>query len=335
MTNTLGLADEEFWTNPLKRPEAKPPVGLVLAAPEMIPLRGRDTFPAVVRRTGLVADHALAPFQRYGIVTAVDLGRNEIYANHALNVEGAIWIQPKPASAYVGNSSAPYVLELRDRLGLPWRAAEYLVTVIIRDQISNRALVRITAEPPGTYEDPEVRRYLESLRAPQARARRSDTWPPPAAPLPAYGRLPDAPAVPEGEGIVLGIDRVVVCRSGARAVLRGSFRLKASEAELVAATDAPDSAAAPTAIVPIHLVATGSDDATPLTVTLRVPSFDPVAPGATSAVVTGHFAVDVFPLLNIGAAAQTFFVYAFSRALMVGPAVLGLITPDMLPPGAT
>jgi hypothetical protein len=76
-------------------------------------------------------------------------------------------------------------------------------------------------------------------------------------------------------------------------------------------------------------------NATPATVALRVPGFDPIDAARPPAAVTGHFTLDLVATPSISKQAQTYYVYAFSGGLAAGPFLTAFVTEDMLPTRAS
>jgi hypothetical protein len=337
-SNAFGLEDRDFWGDPFEREEddsaEMPPLGLVIAAPSFVPMLERQTLPLLARYTSNAIDLVGATFGQTAIVVAVDVQRNALFAAYATDHGDRIWptIDPAKMPSPDEMESSRHIVELRDRLEVPWQHAEYLVTVILRGKVSNRARVVVATKPPGT-EDPAVREFLESKRAQIGPA---PVWPPATTPMVSYERTPASPPLPDAEGIALAVERVVVLREGSRLMLHGSFRLRIDREDIVppSPTHMEPGVRRPAAIVAIHLVLTGSEDAFPIVLRLRAPSYDPIPASEARPTVTGFFAFDIASVTRLQDFPQTFFLYAFSREVMTGPVMMATVTPDMLPPGA-
>ena len=135
-------------------------------------------------------------------------------------------------------------------------------------------------------------------------------------------------------GINMMVKRVNLMSAG-ECVLSASFRLPV-EAPFVMpgnsdAAQATSSSKRQTAIVPITLLLTGSVDRSPQVIRLRVPSYTPVTTEGAQTVATGHFTLDLWQMANLGVTPQTFFIYAFSGPLMIGPVPTAFVS---LPPMA-
>jgi hypothetical protein len=125
--------------------------------------------------------------------------------------------------------------------------------------------------------------------------------------------------VPDKLGITLAVPRVVPRNQHMRAIVHGSFRLR-----LLPRERAPGRIYS--AVVPITLLATGSDVPNPYQFDLRVPVYDPVATVDGVGEVSGYFSIDLQSLANLDVVDQTFFLYAFSGELITGPLPMALVT---------
>ncbi len=228
---SLGLAPADLWSNAseaaLNAGEALAQAGqpaIVIDAPARVETDLRSTLPfACVDLQSPRLDFS-RPFAAQAIVTAVDVLSGRFFAARVDEREFAL--DPAIAAAItpedLGTTPRPtaYVADLRERLGLPWTPAEYLITVFHGERVSNRVRVRV-GPSDGFYVDPAVQRYLdEARRVPAA----EPVWPVPGDPLPSYRAGPGTPPAPEGAGISLAADRVVAPQA-ARVLLQGSLRL--------------------------------------------------------------------------------------------------------------
>jgi hypothetical protein len=325
--DNFGLKDADFWGDPLQPASSIPDDGLYLAAPSAVGLSKRDTLPLVVRRAGLMRDLSSLPFPQRAILTAVDLESNRLYANFALDTDNEaeeVFTVQDLEEMGEGRMLQPYLLEARDRLNLPWQPAQLMVSVILRDKITNRRKVGLGAEP-GAYEDPAIAEFIEKRRL---KSSPLPPWPPAAGggELPAYGRMDGSPKVPDKPGIVISGDRVTLWEKYASCRLYGAAKVTILKSDLVNDKDRPERA-----VVNVHLLLTGADDPTPLTATLRVPIFEQVEPGKA---VPVYFAVDLLELFNLPRETTTYFLYAFSREAFAGSSPFAFVTKDRLPPGA-
>jgi hypothetical protein len=324
----FGLTDAEFWSNPLKDEveDGLPPEGLYLGAPKAVALASRDTLPLVVRRSVSLKESIAVLFKRYALVHGVDLTANRVFANWAVEQDNAVYEDRDPAdlAEVRGKTLEPFLVDARRRLDLPWRASEVLFTVTIRDKVSNRCLVKLG---PGAnaYDDPAVAEYIEKHHKPPV----PDIWPEPAAPpelAPAYVKVDGSPELPKQPGIAISGDRVTELKKGATCYLRAAFLLPVAKEDLVP----PEEGERHSAVVAIHLVITGADDPTPVIRTIRAPIYGKAAAGEPS---PGYFAVDLLSLFQPARRTETYFVYLFSREVMVGPQPFAFVARDRLPAG--
>lgn len=338
----LNLTPNEFWTEPFRTRRDlqfglmdRTEEGLLFDAPPVVDLAARDTAPVVVVRVATGVNLARAPVRGAGVITAVDLGNNLTYAAAAVSISGRNAPPPVPRGEppTAGLRGEGHVIDLRDRLGLPWKPTEYLVRLILHDRVFGPLRVRFGAAP-GAYHDPEVEKYLTELR------RRPDV--PPLAPDPRervqpYAPDPNPPPVPAEKGIELRVRRVVEMDDPKSVVLRCSFRLPVLRRHVVppgadpwnpataalfdqlGETDAP-----PRGVVRIGLVMTGSVRPAPFVAQLAVPTRDPVPPGDGPHLVTGSFRVDLQTLGNVKGVEQTLFLYAFADDVLAGPVPIGI-----------
>lgn len=309
----LGLTTEEFWSDPyrtrdaieddlLTRQEAKTIVGL----PAIVPLDVRDTAPLVVLRVASNEARSHMPFRSNAIVTAVDLTRNQAYADLAIEPRRRMKQQPSDAMP-AGWGGEAFVVDLRERLNLPWQPGQYLVTLLLQNEASPRLRTALVSSSGAQAIDVQPQLLLLN---------------PPPGP-----RVPDdqTPPVPADVGIELVLPRTKQIDDSAPTLLRGSFRVPLRpHHRVVPGPDADrlfqqlgEGAPRPTAVVPMMVVATGSASPTPFVWQLVLPVFEEV--DANSPIVGGTFVVDLDELANVRGVEQTLFVYAFSAEAMAGP----------------
>ena len=334
----LGLQDEEFWTDPFKNQGAvfdetvsELKSALIIDGPAVVELGRRDSIPVPVLYSASLKDALTLPLQKAAILTAVRLEDRDVLVGFAVDRSRPRPSTPQGAAldedTFVGDT---VLTDLRARLGID-KPGTYLVTVLLRDRVSNR--VRISVSPSSsTYVDVEVEKVLRGLAPPP-----KPISPAPGAPVPSYDQLPNSPPIPEQPGIALAAERVFLEQPGAQAIVAGSFRVKALPREL---SRRPEPGAEPTpgqrlptAIVPLRLVVLTSDSADygPYLLSISAPSYDPVPEDASNPEVTGYFAVDLFSLAGLKPGPFTCFVYAFLGEWMAGPTAVGVVTREMIP----
>jgi hypothetical protein len=334
----LGLSDEDYWASPFKtrgNVESKlmsaGTEALIIGAPKAVILQNRDTLPVVVIRTAPLDIMARTVFRKTAVLVAVDVTTNKTYAYMAIVIDIK---EPAPYNGppLEGMGGEAFLLELKKQLKLPWVPSTYMINILLRDKVSNRARVEIKK---GGYEDPAV---IEFLKSRQKTVEAPSVWPEPGPPtmgpqgiqrvgIPYYRELTTAPPIPAQPGIVMAADRVVPMTPNMACLLRGSYRLPIQAKDIVKELPAqkPDMEKPHTAVVPITLVLTGSDSPAPIVVSLRVPTYDPVDKNAEAPVVTGQFTIDLCKLGNIAGLEQTLFIYAFSGDVMAGPVPMALL----------
>ena len=332
----MGLADEDFWGMPTDKLDAfldavddAGQYGLRIAAPAQVALDQHQALPVVAVRVATLEDAYNLAFESAAVITAVDLVENRAYAGMAIEQKFAT---EEPAGSVEppgpGDSSETYFIDLQDRLDLPWQAGRWLVTLLMRDQSSNRVTTQLGASG-ATYQDPEVERFLAQQRA---ALEMPEPWPRPGANT-SYLPLADSPELPETSGIVLSLPRVQVIDPEQGLPLKGAFRLPVDNARLAPNTADPLVLEEETvgAVVPINLVLTGSASAIPFVWRLLVPVYQPAATLTERGETSGWFSLDLQELGNVLERSQTWFVYAFSGEVMSGPFLSGLVSREMLP----
>ena len=322
--DNFGYSDDEFWSNPLKETDGKlPEPGIYLGAPKAVALGGRTTLPAEVRRSVSLRDSIAVPFKRYALLHAVDLLSNRAYARYAVDQDNAVYPEVNAAEldeVAPAKTMTPFLLDVRERLDLPWRPAELLLTVTLRDKISNRCKVTLGAGA-SAYEDPAVAEYVEKKRAKLPAPR---PFPEPGDALPAYVPVDGSPPPPKQPGIAISAERVVELKDGATCIVRGSFLLQVGKPDLVP----PEDGERHTAVINIHFVLTGADLPSPVVRTVRAPVYGKAEVGKPSA---GHFAFDLLSLFTPPERTETYFLYVFSREAMAGPQPFAFVGRDVVP----
>jgi hypothetical protein len=343
----LKLKDDDFWGDFTRtKPDVIAKVsdedfrGVIIDAPDLVPLRDRATAPVVGYFVRTLRDDLAIDQATQMIAAATNLGTNHTTVGLALAPQK----HPTPIARPTADPGEGLTLnaiesDLRDALRLPWEPAKYRVAFLCREWVSN-AVTTEFGRPPADFKDPEVEKFL-------AAQRKSAPVPPPekvsparpadAAPggLPDFAKRDDSPPVPAQPGIEFAVDRVVVAKADAACVLRASYRLPVLPREKATprgeAKEPPDVGdPKATAVLPVTLVLTASDAPGPWTFRLFVPTYDPIPPGADPAVATGHFALDLFRLENFPTTPMTYFVTAVSGPVVSGPKAIGLVTEDML-----
>lgn len=343
----FGLSDHDFWAQPRKTADAlvdelidAEHTALQLDAPREVSVDQRSTLPFAVLYVRTLNEAAQVDPERALILVAVRHEDNVAFVGPALRVD------KKPARETVENPPKPglegsfSVADAIAQLGIPWSRGTFTLGALIRERRSNACQTRIG--PLSTdFQDDAVEAYVEARRGVEDAAPPQSVWPTLPIirgaidraldggidPFPNYRKRDGSPELPEAVGIHFTIDRVAEPGEGRRCVLRGSFRLPATPLERVPfdpQTGRLVEVGAPgaTAVVKIHLIATGTRVVGPVVLPLRVPSFDPV--GADGGIVTGFFNIDLFAVSGVQQSPGTYFFTAFSRDQSFGPVPLGI-----------
>jgi hypothetical protein len=326
----LGLSDSDYWDDPLKtrmqiedRLLDEDRSLSLIGAPSQVAYQQRDTLPLVFLRVGKQDAVARLPFRHFALLIAQELTTNTTYSGLAV-LDDAVPSPPYDGPPLEGMTGEAWVVDLRDRLQLPWTRGELLVSLVMRDAMTHRVRIKLDK---GGYKDPAVDAYLaEAEQQPQL----ASVHPPlrgqdDGRTLPSYRVQTDSPPLPDQLGINLAVPRVISRNPNMRCVIKGSFRLRPLARELAPAGTEVGGADV-SAVVGIGLVVTGSDLAAPYQFDLKVPVYDPVATVDGHNEVTGYFALDLQTLANLNAIDQTYFIYALSGELLTGPVPMALVT---------
>jgi hypothetical protein len=336
----FGLNDGDFWNDPEERlmdfrfdRMAKGRDEILIDGPGRIAMDVRRTVPVYAYYGGYLRTIMANKFSCCALATAVCPETGAVLVSRAVLEKGGPKAQPKDEDPGDAITSELYRLELNELLNLPWAEGNWLVTVAMRQFVSNRIQLRLEKSAIA-FRDPEVDKFLARQRR---TPRPEPIWPPPAVwpavpaqELPYYRRMPESPEVPAQPGISLVIQRVISLKPGARAVLRGSFRLPVLERDIIPPAAGPQyqyefGYLRPTAIVPVSLVIAGSDSLGPIHLKLRVPSYSEVEASSKDQAANGFFTIDLLQLEDFVPLAQTYFVYALSGESFTGPVLFALV----------
>jgi hypothetical protein len=333
--------DADFWAGPFHHApelaadllreqgaEGAARLSLHLRAPAILAMPTRASLPVVLGLTGPAREVRAFALHERAILVAIEEASGRVLVERAragdrraalpppAGFDGVSQAKGDPVGFVGGAPPAASVwrVELVNRLGLPWAPGVHRLVAIALDRASAPSIVRV--EGAAATHDPAVDDYVARERERRAPAA---VWPAPdpQGRAPLYLRTDRSPRLrdaSEGDGVALAAPRVVVARDGATCLLDGSFRLPSRR----------DAIAASGAIAAITLVITATEDAAPIVVPLRVPSFD-AAPQAT---VTGFFSVDLFGLTPMAQRPQTYFVHAIAGAGVVADAVTVAVIPE-------
>lgn len=379
----FGLSGDDYWREPWKNSEAlhnkyvlEDKFGLYIDAPGEVDPTVRKSLPVPFFYVAQLREAYKVDLETMVKVVASRVEDRTLKIANALTPKDKRAKEPKVGKDSTDPTSEKEVLDLQAQLKLLGEKGTYHVLVLLRDQMSNVVVTRVV-QRKIINEDPEVVKFLEIHRRPlpvppPLPPSVELLWTPEAAGSMMPPKAPDgSPDMPAEPGIALSVERVVLKRLGATAVLKGAFRLKVLKRELVppelppdyqppvagpaqvplsplpgqpaslAAPDSADPAALlvrpiygvprPSAILPITLVILGYVDVAPTVIRLNVPTYDNLDPAAPEMVATGHFALDLLANPNIRLTPQTFAIYAFCGEIIAGPQLMATVTEAMLP----
>ncbi|HZV02365.1 MAG TPA: hypothetical protein VFF73_37000, partial [Planctomycetota bacterium] len=319
--------------------------GMVLDGPRQVLVAERRDLPLLVWRKSTIAENALFPVKETAVIAVVRLETNEVHADLAFETKEPRGALPDVSKVLKGTTSVVVALDARGRLkNLPWKPGTLVARVLVHDQCSNPVTSKLVAAPVN---DPAVAEFIES--------RRKTAYPEPVSPpvtpeANPFQKTASSPALPEGVGIALAVNRVIVTSQGFASVVHGSFRLPARPRDMVRpapvdprATDAAsrkelqesgwvdvgDPAAK--AVIPITLVATGDQNPAPIYVRVRAASYDSVDASAKEQVVTGYFSIDLQKATTLVKKPQTYALWALSGEAISAPVKMALVSEAMLP----
>jgi len=336
------ISDAAFWksddrgADPLATRLIGDYTGILVDAPKRVYTDLKKTLPAGIYHHGSARELANVSFVKQGALVMVNASENRIYSatGRAVAMNHPQRGRKPMDPDLIGDAamSVAYSAELRSCMDLPWRSGQLVLRAILRDKVSNAVPIELMPAA-GAYNDPAVRTYERELRA---KRNPPMIYPLAGLPLPSYRKSPQSPELKEGPCLVIEPPRIVDLKRDARAILRGAFRTTAMPEEILK----PDYLSPlylenpreqkPTAIVAVNLLILGSDDGHLAHLRLHVPIYDPISwtpPDGELPVVTGFFNINLLKLPGVSHTRQTYFLYAFSGALMDGPQPCALVAP--------
>lgn len=360
----LGMSDDDFWRDPEARVDdamrawgTKP--GIALDGPAKLRLAEHTTLPLAGLRGASVKDARELDLHRMAMIAATWLETGETRVGSAFYVRRASREPFDPAQGRPDNDEREgeqrdeypdatlvdaFSLELCDRLrSLTLRPGTLVTRLFVHDRASNPVVTRLTSH---TTRDPEVVAYLGRHSRP--------AYPLAVSPRPnpldyvSYEQEAHSPEPPDGLGINLKVNRIVVREQAPRILLRAAFRLEAPGRDLVkpqppgwrAEVAAADPTGATwhdvgyeraTAVLPMTILALGDQLPDPVVIEMQVPVRSPVEEGSEKATVRGHFNLDLAALSGELRRCQTYAIWVIYRSLLAGPALMALVSEDMLP----
>jgi hypothetical protein len=323
----LQMADQAFWGKPLEERAqiesdlaAEEKDALVLDAPRKVAIDVRNSLPLVLVRVAHFALAAGVPIQKFGILVAADAEGGVVRAGRAIEPPDRRTREPEPGEGS-GMAAEALLIDVRERLDLPWRRSQLAISLILREQISDEMRVALDLTP-GAYRDEAVekKRQKDLLDAPLPAI---SPAPSPTAPVPAYRKVEGAPEIPDKPGLALASERVVKLHSAGPLVVKGAYRVKVPPHLFVSGdrAEAVKLDPKPAALVPITLVITATVAPAPYTLNLVVPSWDA---DPKTGIAAGTFAIDLDKVGPLRRQEKTLFVYGFAFDQRFGPLPIGL-----------
>lgn len=262
--------------------------GLLVDAPSQVNLASQSTLPVEIHHLGAIRELAATRFDRFGVVTAMDVTANRLHAVNGRELDqddDLIEAPPRDVRKLPeGDMSTTYAPELRSLLSLPWQPGRYRITALLRDQVSNRADVDLVG---GTHE----------AQAPLT------VSPPPEPNVATYQAHPNSPDLPQTPGISLRLTRIVDLRKAWKWPVYGAFRLR---------PELRESAGFET-VIGVHILLSGANDGSLDVIHVAAPALR-----LSADVATGYFSLDLMAL-TVLRAPQTYFVTVFSGEHMTAP----------------
>ena len=320
----FGLTDGEYWSDPWKSlgkvawsridDEVS---ALAIDCPDRIAFQEQSSFPLLALQTGPSKELHHPRFQDHAVVTALGLDDDRLYAARAFtDILPSDAPEPSP-----GFAAAEFEVDLREALSLPWRQGTYVVRTFLRDRVSNECVVTLGAAQ-SSYDDPEVRQFLEEARI---RRPRRGVFPEHGDSVVDYTPRAGSPLPPDEVGLVMRADRVVVRGPGRRARVDVSFKLPVRPTDLAPPPpDATRSESPLRAVAAISILVIGSDAPSQIPLSLLVPSYQVEGP-PDAPVARGAFSVDLLAHPAVASRCQTYFVFAFAGRRMAGPALVAVV----------
>ena len=347
----FGLSGEDYWLDPWKGSAEMHETyvlggkyGIYIDAPASVNSAVHSTVPVPFFYVAQFREAYKINLTKMAKVIAIRLEDRSFLIENAITPRDKAAPEMKVGKDSKDPTSSKKMIDLQTQLGLLYRPGKYRVVVLLQQQMSN-VVETIVEQKRVQHPDPEAQKFIDSFKLPEI--------PPPPPPPPSlelrWVRKVDAPLeplagsppVPAKPGIEMKVDRVVLSKTGASAMLKGSFRLPVLKRDLV--PERPPNTdptvpfmpeygmPRPVAMLPITLVILGSASAAETVISLSVPTFDAIDPALEENVGTGFFAVDLLANPSLRVEAQIFSVYAFCGEFTKGPVLMATVTPDMLP----
>ena len=332
----LGLSQEEFWSDPYRtRDEVVARLmdgqhlGYFVDAPPQVNVEHRDTIPVVGVRHLSIAEGRAVDFRRCGLAVAVHVERGEVCVGRAFAWKNPTKPRaaPKPGRATPAGSAADlFKVDLKQQLpDLNWSGGTVLTNLLILERSSNRVTIHLE----GAVGD---------VGAPPLRG----VWPL-AGEGAQYSNVDGLLPMPDGYSIFMQVPRVVVQRPGARCEVRGRVRvpiaghnvvpLPPTDPQARSAWQPPDVGdRRATGLIPLTLVLAQAESLEVIKLQYVMPVYQDLDP-AGGTMGEAEFCVDLFAHPDMVRIPQTYQLWAYAGAEMIGPHPLGVVSEERLTPG--
>lgn len=335
----LKLSQEEFWSNPFKNRDAIEDELLDLEkdtvlvdAPKEFIIGANKTLPIVVLRVAQLSTLNSIEFEKHAVITATNRDTQQTYTALAIFREGRN-VAPSVASlaeAQPGMGGEAFVIDAIERLKLPIEPANYVFSLIVRDQVFTSLSVEFKMSP-AHFIDPEVQKFKEKEKESAEIPR----------PWPVF--LANNQSIENSiqENITLSINRVSIIGDSKPLILTGSYNTPVLPEYIINSTDKnlhkrapwiddlPKTVETPAAIISITLVVTSSFGKTPHVWHLKVPHYGKLADTETSTFASGAFAIDLMKLGILDKKEQTWFLYAITDDFITRPQPIAFVKPKI------
>lgn len=305
--------------------------GLLLSAPRTLDGRTVQAVPALLLTARSQARSDALPFRDSAVVVATDLERGDSYAGPAFVVDhskvpAGVAGDPPPAPPAAhpvhsaeeqarldalghGDSAGLMWFDFRELLGLPVESSRYLLRVFDFDEVSNPALVAVTADKAAVELSAAAADAVVERSHPSAQS----------TGFPRHGRDERTPAL-TGPGAALTLGQVAF-REGTRHVpVHGALRLELTRPMIVAPPSATGGhhARTPRAVLRATVLVLMKNMAQPMLAQVEVPIFGERELHAGD-VVDAAFAVDLATILPPKPRAGLYQVYLLAGPFLSGP----------------
>lgn len=315
-SHPTNLLDADFFDDPERTSDAvsdamsaENRVGLLVDAPHRIDVSQRDSFPLVAHVRRPFSKARDGAFRTHAVVLAVDLTRGLAWVDHAIPPDpyeatesrtldpgppGGVDDNTADRSVPSGYASSNRVVDLRDRLFLPWRPSRIASWVLLGEFAGGPLLTELHApaswrEKPGE-QDAELpsRITLEAPERPLAE-------------------------IPQEDGVVLG--RSEAADSTSR-LAEGAFHLPHSLANTSQAASSTDRGAS-ARTVPMVVVGTGQKSGAVGILHVLVKA-TPVSDDDDASLV-GHFSMDLRTIAGLSSPDEAHWFWFVLGKSLYGP----------------